>query len=225
MGFPGGESGKDPACQCRGHKRSGSIPGLGRSPGVGTPSSIQCAFTNPILLTPLLFPFGDCVCFLCLWVCFSFINKFIGTIFLYWCKGLTHWKRLWCWERLKTGGEGDNRGLDGWRASPTWWTWVCTSPGNCWWTRKSGMLQSVGLQKELDMTERLNWLTGSFSDEENWQRLRNLLWVTQTRMWYRLHFLLKKYLLIWLHQVLGVTRGIFIFTVAMLTLSCEACGI
>ena len=40
------------------------------------------------------------------------------------CKELTHWKRLWCWERLKTGGEGDNRGWDGWMASPTQWTWV-----------------------------------------------------------------------------------------------------
>ena len=31
-----------------------------------------------------------------------------------WCKELTHWKRPWCWERLKAGGEGDNRGWDGW---------------------------------------------------------------------------------------------------------------
>ena len=33
-------------------------------------------------------------------------------------------KRLWCWERLKAGGEGDDRGWDGWMASPTQWTWV-----------------------------------------------------------------------------------------------------
>ena len=39
-----------------------------------------------------------------------------------WCKELTHWKRSWCWERLKAGGEGDNRGWDGWMASPTQWT-------------------------------------------------------------------------------------------------------
>ena len=31
---------------------------------------------------------------------------------------LTHWKRPWCWERLKAGGEGDNRGCNGWMASP-----------------------------------------------------------------------------------------------------------
>ena len=42
-----------------------------------------------------------------------------------WCKELTHWKRPRCWERLKVGGEGDNRGWDGWMASPTKWTWVC----------------------------------------------------------------------------------------------------
>ena len=36
-----------------------------------------------------------------------------------WCEELIHWKRPWCWERLKAGGEGDNRGWDGWMASPT----------------------------------------------------------------------------------------------------------
>ena len=38
------------------------------------------------------------------------------------CKGLTHLKRPWCWERLKAGGEGDNRGWYGWMASLTRWT-------------------------------------------------------------------------------------------------------
>ena len=41
-----------------------------------------------------------------------------------WCKKLTHLKRPWCWERLKAGGEGDDRGWDGWMASPTQWTWM-----------------------------------------------------------------------------------------------------
>ena len=41
-----------------------------------------------------------------------------------WSKELTHWKRPWCWERLRAGGKGGNRGWDGWMASPTWWTWV-----------------------------------------------------------------------------------------------------
>ena len=41
-----------------------------------------------------------------------------------WCEEQTHWKRPWCWERLKAGGEGDNRGWDGWMASLTQWAWV-----------------------------------------------------------------------------------------------------
>ena len=41
-----------------------------------------------------------------------------------WWEELTHWKRPWCWDRLKAGGEGDDRGWDGWMASPTRWTWV-----------------------------------------------------------------------------------------------------
>ena len=33
------------------------------------------------------------------------------------CEELTHWKRLWCWEGLGAGGEGDDRGWDGWMSS------------------------------------------------------------------------------------------------------------
>ena len=68
-----------------------------------------------------------------------------------WCKELTHWKRLWCWERLRAGGEGDDRGPDGWVASLTQWTWVWVSSRRWRRTGKPGMLQSMGL-KELDMT-------------------------------------------------------------------------
>ena len=48
------------------------------------------------------------------------------------CKELTHWKRPWCWERLRAGGEGDDRGGDGWMASSTRWTWVWVDSGS-WW--------------------------------------------------------------------------------------------
>ena len=61
-------------------------------------------------------------------------------------KGLTRWKRPCCWERLKAGGEGDNRGWDGWMISLTW-TWVWASFGYWWWTRKPGVLQSIGSQR------------------------------------------------------------------------------
>ena len=40
-----------------------------------------------------------------------------------WCEEPTHWKRPWCWERLRAGIEGCGRGWNGWMASPT--QWVC----------------------------------------------------------------------------------------------------
>ena len=64
-----------------------------------------------------------------------------------WWEELTHLKRPWCWERLKVGGEGDNRGWDGWMASPMWWTWVWVGSGSWWWTGKPGVLQSMGSQR------------------------------------------------------------------------------
>ena len=49
-----------------------------------------------------------------------------------WFEELIHWKRPWCWERLKAGGEEDDRGWDGWMASPTQWTWVWVD-SRSWW--------------------------------------------------------------------------------------------
>ena len=46
-----------------------------------------------------------------------------------WHEEPTHWKRPWCWERLRVG-EGDNRGWDGWMASPTQWTWIWANSGS-----------------------------------------------------------------------------------------------
>ena len=60
---------------------------------------------------------------------------------------LTHLKRPWCWERLKAGGEGDDRGWDGWMASMTQWTWVWTNSGSGWRTGRPGGLQSMGSQR------------------------------------------------------------------------------
>ena len=71
-----------------------------------------------------------------------------------WCKQLSHWKRPWCWERLKAGGEGDDRGWDGWMASPTQWTWVCVNAGCCWWTGRPGVLVH-GVAKS--QTQLSNW--------------------------------------------------------------------
>ena len=58
-----------------------------------------------------------------------------------------YWKRPWCWERLKAGGEGDDRGWDGWMASLTQWTWVWANSGRWWRTGKPGVQQSMGLQR------------------------------------------------------------------------------
>ena len=66
---------------------------------------------------------------------------------------MTHWKRLWCWERLKSG-ERDDRGWDGWMASPTWWTQVWADSISWWWTGRPGLLQSTGLQRV-----RHDWVT------------------------------------------------------------------
>ena len=59
-------------------------------------------------------------------------------------KQLTHWKRPCCWERLRAGGEGDNRGWDGWITSPTQCTRVWVDSGRWWRTGKLGMLQCMG---------------------------------------------------------------------------------
>ena len=64
-----------------------------------------------------------------------------------WCEELTHLKRSWCWERLKTGGKWNNRGWDGWMESLIRWTWVLESSRSWWWTGKPSVLQSMGSQR------------------------------------------------------------------------------
>ena len=87
--------------------------------------------------------------------CWSWNSNTLAT----WCEKLTHLKRHWCWERLRTGGEGDNRRGDDWMAPPTRWTWVWASSGSWWRTGKPGVLQSVGSQiVRHDWANELNWL-------------------------------------------------------------------
>ena len=85
-----------------------------------------------------------------------------------WCEELTHWKRPWCRERLKVGGEEDYRGWDGWMASPPQWTWVWVSSGSWWWTGRPGILQSMGSQRVGHnwATELNSW--NSLFDSEIW---------------------------------------------------------
>ena len=79
-----------------------------------------------------------------------------------------------CWERLKVGGEGDDRGWDGGMESLPQWTWAWVSFGNWWWTGKPGVLQSMGSQRiRFDWATELNWscylplflMQSPFSDE------------------------------------------------------------
>ena len=84
---------------------------------------------------------------------------------------LTHWKRLWCWEGLGTGGEGDDRGWDGWMASPTRWTWIWVNSRSWWWTGRPGVLWLMGWQRvghewanEMNWTE-LNWKANNWFND------------------------------------------------------------
>ena len=86
--------------------------------------------------------------------CWSWNSNTLATS----CEELTHLKRPWCWEGLRAGGEGDDRGWDGWMASPTRWTWVWANSGSWWWTGRPGMLGFMGLQRVgHDWAIELNW--------------------------------------------------------------------
>ena len=86
--------------------------------------------------------------------CWSWSSNTLTT----WCEELAHWKRPWCWERLKEGREEAGRLWDSWMVSLTQRAWVWASSGCWWWTGKPGMLQSMGSQRV-----RYNWVT-----ELNW---------------------------------------------------------
>jgi len=89
--------------------------------------------------------------------CWSWNSTTLAT----WCEELTHLKIPWCWEGLRAGGEGDDRGWDGWMASPTRWTWVWVNSGSWWGTGRPGVLWFMGSQRV-----RHNWAT-----ELNWTEL------------------------------------------------------
>ena len=71
-------------------------------------------------------------------------------------------ERPWCWERLRAGEEGDNRGWDGWMASLTQRTWVWVDSGCWWWTGRPGVLRFMGSQRvRHDWATELNWIIQS----------------------------------------------------------------
>ena len=111
--------------------------------------------------------------------CWSWNSNTLAT----WCKGLTHLKRPWCWERLRAGGEEEDRGWDGLIASPTQWTWVWGNSGSWWWIGRPGVLQSMGSQRvRHDWAIELNW-----TEEKMRQRIMKYyvctswVWICVTR--------------------------------------------
>ena len=98
--------------------------------------------------------------------CWSWNSNTLAT----WCKELSQWKRSWCWARWKAGGEGDDRGSDGWVESPTVWTWVWASSWCWWWTERPGVLQYTGWQ-----IVRHDWVT-KLTDTNNYYLLCSRYW-------------------------------------------------
>ena len=99
----------------------------------------------------------------------------------------SHWKRPWCWERLRAGGEGDIRGWDGWMASPTQWTWVWVNSRRWWWTGRPGVLRFMGSQRvRHDWATELNWRTRKISqsrivkiyDQLSWSNCLTIFFVS-----------------------------------------------
>ena len=65
--------------------------------------------------------------------------------------------------RIEGGKKGDDRGWDGWMASLTQWTWISVNSGSWWWTRRPGVLQSMGSQRvRHDWATELNWTKYKF---------------------------------------------------------------
>ena len=81
--------------------------------------------------------------------CWRWISNTLAT----WFEELTHLKRSWFWERLRAGGEGGDRGWDGWMASLTQWTWVWVESGSWWWTGSPSMLRFMGSQSRTRLND------------------------------------------------------------------------
>ena len=81
-----------------------------------------------------------------------------GSIYMETLENYLIYKKTWCWDRLKAGGEGDDQGWDGWMALSTQWTWVWLNTWSWWWTGKPVVMWSMGSQRvRHDWVTELNW--------------------------------------------------------------------
>ena len=125
--------------------------------------------------------FYICILELYILLCNLYIKIQILCLFLIWYfiihTGLLscHWKRPWCWEGLGAGGEGDDRGWDGWMASLTRWTWVSVNSRSWCWTGWPGVLRFMGLQRVGH-----DWATDLIWSEQTYR-------VSQVAQWYSSH--------------------------------------
>ena len=124
--------------------------------------------------------------------CWSWNSNTLAT----WCDKLTHWKRPWCWERLRAGREGEDRGWDGWMASSTRWIWDWVDSGSWWWTGRPGVLRFMGSQRvRHDWATELNWtlipvlvtillhVTNKHWIETNWSKIKFLKFIVKILEW------------------------------------------
>ena len=84
---------------------------------------------------------------------------------------------------LGAGGEGDDRGWDGWTASLTWWTWVWVNSGSWWWTGRPGVLQFMGSQRVgHNWVNELNWTELILHNTEDRYNFVSILWWKKLRL-------------------------------------------
>ena len=92
-------------------------------------------------------------------------------------------KRPWCWEGLRAGGEGDNRGWDGWMTSLTQWTWIWMDSGSWWWTGRPGVLRFMGSQRVgHDWVTELNYSSLQFFCKEKDRKITKIIQIFLTQL-------------------------------------------